>query len=178
MPFIVFLIGLQGVLAIVVGIRPMIPLIMAGAFGYMLVVPLLSGTQQTLWQTRVPHHMQGRIAAVRATIGNAAVPLALAIAGPMADRIFNPLLAAGGALDGTFVATILGVGSHRGIGLLFVAMGLLSIAGAALAYLHPRIRHLEQELPSFVEQAPQPAQAAPEAPGRPEQSSPTTLAAS
>lgn len=151
-PFFLLLVALQGVLAILVGLRPLIPLIMVGAFGYMFLAPLLRGAQQAVWQTRVPHHMQGRISAVRGTVANAALPLALVIAGPLADRVFNPLLAAGGRLDGTFAATVLGVGRDRGIGLLFVVMGLMSIAGAALAYLHPRIRHVEQELHVAIEQ--------------------------
>jgi hypothetical protein len=151
-PFFFLLVGLQGVLAIIVGLRPMIPLIMAGAFGYMFLFPLLSGTQQALWQTRVPHHMQGRVGAVRGTIANAALPLALVIAGPLADYVFKPLLAAGGRLEGTLAASVLGVGPDRGIGLLFVVMGLLSIAGAVAAYLHPRIRHLEQELHTVIDQ--------------------------
>lgn len=161
-PFFFLMVGMQGVLAIVVGLRPMLPMIMAGAFGYMFVYPLLAGTQQALWQTRVPHHMQGRIAAVRGTVSNAALPLALVIAGPLADRVFNPLLAAGGRLDGTLAGAVLGVGSQRGIGLLFVLMGLLSIAGAVLAYLHPRIRHLEQELTVAIEAPASPPAPAPE----------------
>lgn len=155
-PFFFAIAALQGVLAIVVGIQPLVPMIMAGAFGYMFLYPLLNGVQQTLWQTRVPHHMQGRIAAMRGTIANAAVPLALVLAGPLADRVFNPLLVAGGRLDGTFVASILGVGPNRGIGLLFIAMGLLSIGGAVIAYLHPRIRNLEQEIHVVIAQAPAP----------------------
>jgi hypothetical protein len=150
-PFFFAMVMLQGVLAIVVGIQPILPMIMAGAFGYMFVYPLLNSTQQALWQTRVPHHMQGRIGAVRGAVSNAALPLALVIAGPMADRVFKPLLAAGGSLEGTLAATVLGTGPDRGLGLLFVVMGLLSITAAALAYLHPRIRNVEQELHVLIE---------------------------
>lgn len=167
-PFFFLMVGLQGVLAIVVGIRPILPLIMAGAFGYMFVFPLLGSTQQALWQTRVPHHMQGRIGAVRGTVSSAALPLALVIAGPMADRVFKPLLVVGGSLDGTLAATVLGTGPDRGLGLLFVVMGLASITAAALAYLHPRIRHVEQELDVAIE-APSspPAEGSLVAPGTP-----------
>ncbi|HEX4420530.1 MAG TPA: MFS transporter [Kofleriaceae bacterium] len=149
--FFFAMVAVQGVLAIAVGISPIIPLIMAGAAGYMFVFPLLGSTQQALWQTRVPHHMQGRISAVRNTVSTAATPLAFALAGPLADRVFRPLLVAGGGLDGTLVGRVLGTGPDRGIGLLFVVMGLLSITAAALAYLHPRIRHVEQELAVVID---------------------------
>lgn len=150
--FFFTMVAVQGALAVLVGIQPSIPLIIAGAAGYMFVFPLLGSTQQTLWQTRVPHHMQGRIGAVRNTVSSAALPAALLIAGPLADRVFKPLLVAGGALDGSVIGRVLGTGPDRGIGLLFVVMGVLSIAAAALAYLYPRIRHVEQELAVVIDE--------------------------
>ncbi len=157
--FFFLMVGVQGALAILVGIQPSIPLIIAGAAGYMFAFPLLGSTQQALWQTRVPHHMQGRISAVRNTVSSAALPAALVIAGPLADRVFKPLLVSGGALDGSVIARVLGTGPDRGIGLLFVVMGLLSITAAALAYLYPRIRHVEQELAVVIgESAAEPIQ--------------------
>lgn len=149
--FFFTMVAVQGALAITVGIQPIIPLIMIGAAGYMFVFPLLGSTQQALWQTRVPHHMQGRISSVRNTVASAATPLALIIAGPLADRVFRPMLVAGGSLDGTLVARVLGTGPDRGIGLLFVVMGVLSMTAAALAYLYPRIRHVEQELAVVID---------------------------
>lgn len=150
--FFFTMVGVQGALAMLVGVQPVIPLIMLGAAGYMFVFPLLGSTQQSLWQTRVPHHMQGRISAVRNTVATAALPLAFVLAGPLADRVFKPLLVAGGALDGTAIARVLGTGPDRGIGLLFVVMGALSIVAASLAYLYPRIRHVEDELAVVIDE--------------------------
>lgn len=159
--FFFTMVCVQGALAMVVGVQPIIPLIMLGAAGYMFVFPLLGSTQQSIWQTRVPHNMQGRISAVRNTVATAAMPLAFVLAGPLADRAFKPLLAVGGALDGTLVARVLGTGPDRGIGLLFVVMGALTIAAASLAYLYPRIRHIEDELAVVIDEpkteAPAPA---------------------
>ncbi len=70
--------------------------------------------------------------AVRRMIAWASLPLAYVAAGPLADRVFEPLLAEGGLLVGT-VGRIIGVGKGRGIGLMFVVLGgmiLLSVLAA------------------------------------------------
>lgn len=151
-PVIFGLAALQGLLAILVGVRPLIPLIMIGTFGYMFLFPVQGAASQVIWQTRVPLNMQGRISAVRSVVASGAMPLAFAVAGPLADYVFKPLLQVGGPLDGTWVGTLIGVGPDRGLGLLFVSMGLLSIFGALVIYVHPRVKHLEQETPDDLEQ--------------------------
>jgi hypothetical protein len=75
-----------------------------------------------------------------------ALPLSFALAGPLADRVFEPLLAHGGALAGT-VGRLLGTGHGRGIGLMFELLGLTLILTALVAGLSPRLRNLERELP-------------------------------
>jgi hypothetical protein len=75
--------------------------------------------------------------------------LAYLIGGPLADRVFEPLLAADGLLAGT-VGQIIGVGPGRGMGLIFVVMGLLAMVTAVSAFAYPRIRNLETELPDMV----------------------------
>jgi hypothetical protein len=82
-------------------------------------------------------------------IAKAATPLAYIIAGPLADKIFGPALAAGGSLAGS-VGRVVGVGPGRGIGLLFIVMGALIVAAAVAAYANPRIRRVEDELPDAI----------------------------
>ena len=47
------------------------------------------------------------------------IPVAYIVASPLADRIFEPLMAADGLLAGS-VGQIIGAGPSRGIGLLFI----------------------------------------------------------
>jgi hypothetical protein len=77
------------------------------------------------------------------------LPLAYLTAGPLADQVFGPLLAAGGPLASS-VGRIIGVGPGRGIGLLFIVMGLLTVLVTTAGYLHPRLRLVEQELPDAI----------------------------
>jgi len=75
------------------------------------------------------------------------------IAGPLADNVFKPLLAEGGALAGS-VGLVLGVGPGRGTGLMFVVIGFLAILAAGSGYLNPRVRKVEDELPDAIEEKP------------------------
>src|SRR5215213_2172606 len=79
-------------------------------------------------------------------IALSSLPAGYLIAGPLADRVFEPLLAVNGPLAGS-VGTLIGVGAGRGIGLLFFIAGLLMLVVTVWGYLNPRIRLLEDELP-------------------------------
>jgi hypothetical protein len=78
------------------------------------------------------------------------LPLAYLLAGPLADRLFEPLMAEGGALSATFLGSWLGVGPGRGIGLMFVLSWIFLWGVSLLAFSNPRIRHLESEIPDAI----------------------------
>jgi hypothetical protein len=85
-------------------------------------------------------------------VTGAASPLAYLLAGPLADRIFEPLLAANGPLAHG-VGQVLGTGPGRGIGLLFVLMGLVKIAITLLGQANAHVRNVEDELPDVTVRA-------------------------
>jgi len=140
------LLGLSVMLA---GLRPSIPLIAAGLFGMLFVVPILNGCAQAIWQSKTPPDLQGRVFAIRRMISWSTTPLAFLVAGPLADRIFEPLLVVDGPLSES-IGRIIGVGPGRGIGLMFIASGFLSLLAPVITYLYPRVRCVEDELPDVV----------------------------
>jgi hypothetical protein len=82
------------------------------------------------------------------------LPLAYLVAGPLADRVFEPLLAVGGPLAAS-VGQFIGVGPGRGIGFLYMVLGLISLLAVVVALLYPRLRRVEAELPDVIgEKAP------------------------
>ena len=93
--------------------------------------------------------VQGRVFAIQQTIARAAAPFAYLLAGPLADGVFKPLLVSDGPLAGSF-GRVIGTGPGRGIGLLFVAMGVLKMAVSAAGYALPRVRLIEDELPDAI----------------------------
>jgi MFS family permease len=144
------LIFLGGVVIGMSGVYPSVILIAANGFAMMFILPVLQATSQVLWQTKVAPDMQGRVFALRRMLQQASLPAAFLAAGPLADGVFEPLLAEGGLLANS-VGHWIGVGPGRGIGLMFIVMGAGGCLAAIAGYLHPRIRHLETELPDMVQ---------------------------
>lgn len=145
---------------IAVGLRPSLPLVAAGMFAMMLVSPLPQASSQAIWLSKTPPHMMGRVLAIRRMLALSTMPLAALACGPLAERVFNPLLMPGGALEHS-VGRVLGTGPGRGIALLFVLVGAFVIAMSALLYLSPRVRRLEEEIPDAVPARPAASEAAP-----------------
>lgn len=144
--------GLMGLAIIVGGLRPSVPLFMGAAFLAFFTIPIFQGASQTILQRKVDPSVQGRIFALQGMISGGLVPLAYLSAGPLADRLFEPLLAAGGPLGGS-LGLIIGVGPGRGMGLLFIVMGSLTLLTALGGWLHPRLRRVELELPDVLGEA-------------------------
>ncbi len=90
---------------------------------------------------------------MRQMIAKSTRPLAYLLAGPLADMVFEPLLAADGSLAGS-VGPIIGIGPGRGIALLFIVMGIIKVTVSLGGYLYPRIRLVEDELPDAITEEP------------------------
>jgi len=69
--------------------------------------------------------------------------------GPLSEKVFTPLLLEGGALAGS-LGRIFGVGSGRGIGLMFSTFGMIYFFAAQLIFFDKRIRRVELEIPDSV----------------------------
>jgi hypothetical protein len=148
------------------GLTMSIPVAVVFAVLGFSVLPVANGSSQALWQAKVEPDVQGRVFAVRRVLAQAAGPVAMILAGPLADRVFEPLLQENGPLAGT-VGEVVGVGPGRGIAFLFVLLGGLSIMFTLIAYMYPRLRNLEDEIPDYdelpgLEAAPQSPAGAPD----------------
>ncbi len=142
-------IAIGGLSVIVAGLRPPLLMITIGAVTLMLVSPVVNATSQVIWQLKVAPEMQGRVFALRRMVAQAATPLALVLSGPLADRVFEPLLAARGALAGS-VGRLIGTGPGRGIAFMFILAGVGMILLATAGWLHPRVRRIEEEIPDQI----------------------------
>lgn len=135
----------MGVGLILIGIRPIVGFVVTGLVLMSATNPIASGSSQSLWQSKVPPSLQGRVFALRQMSAIAAAPIAFLSAGVLADRFFEPLMIdTGGHLEALF-----GSGPGRGMGLMFVLAGLLVMTTAAVAHRNPRIRTLEVEVPDL-----------------------------
>jgi DHA3 family macrolide efflux protein-like MFS transporter len=144
---------LSGLCFLLIGLRPSVWPIAVGAFGAHLTIAIIYGSSQAIWQSKVPPDAQGRVFATQQMIARSSTPLAYLVAGPLADKLFEPLLAFDGPLAGS-IGQITGVGPGRGIGLLFMVMGILKVLVTLGGYLYPRIRLVEDELPDVIADEP------------------------
>jgi len=149
-PAVIAFISLGVVGFIIAGLRLDPYFIGAGVFTLMFFVPLASGNGQVIFQSKVARDVQGRVFSVRSAISQSMMPLAFLTAGPLADRFFEPLMSADGALARTFIGQVLGTGPGRGIGLMFIISGVLALLISAFVYANPHIRNLEDELPDAL----------------------------
>lgn len=140
---------LLGLFSALIGMRASVSLIMVSGFLATLCVPILSSSNQVIWQMKVAPDVQGRVFSIRRTIVLATPLLTYVIAGPLADRVFEPMMAINGPLAGN-IGQILGMGPGRGIGLIFVCMGLLLTLVTGISCLSPHLRRVEDEVPDAV----------------------------
>jgi hypothetical protein len=147
---------IQGCVLFLGGLQPSVALVATAGFLLMFVSPFINGLSQAIWQSKVPHDIQGRVFAIRRMISRAAAPAAYLLAGPLAERVFKPLLDVGGPLSDSVVGRVIGVGPSRGVGLLFISLGAAVIVVTAVGFLNPRLRRIESELPDATPDEPAP----------------------
>ena len=146
----------SGLCVALAGFKPWVPLIAVAFFATAFANPVVAATSFALWAAKVPPDMLGRVFAVRRLISLSTLPPALLLAGPLAERVFDPLMAPDGALAPT-VGAVLGTGQGRGIGLMYVLLGALMALTALTLYMIPAIRNLEREVPDVPRPEPVPA---------------------
>jgi MFS transporter, DHA3 family, macrolide efflux protein len=119
-------------------------LLAAAGFGALFSIPLVNGCAQTLWQTKVDLHLQGRVFALR-RLARICRPLGFVAAGYLADRVLGPLMA-----GGEFTRTAgrwIGVGPGRGSALLLALVGVVTIAATLALSRYRPLREVQHELP-------------------------------
>ncbi|MFN6499152.1 MAG: MFS transporter [Nostoc sp. DedQUE01] len=145
--------SLSGVCIAIAGLRPSIIQIAIATLLFFLTAPFINGSVQVILQTKVAESVQGRVFALTGAMWGVAVPLAAIVAGPLADYVFEPLMAFDGLWSQVLVGQIIGSGPGRGIGLLFVIIGCFILVTAFIGSQYPAIRDLEVNVPDFESSA-------------------------
>ncbi len=162
---------LYSICFVLVGLKPSLPLVGLGVLIWYIGLPIQNSSSQAIWQSKTPPDVQGRVFATRRMIAQFTAPIGDFSAGPLADKIFIPLLMPGGALANTWIGRVVGVGPGRGIGLMFLTMAAIPGLAAVWGFLNPRVRNVETELPDAPKKAAPPPEPPPEeaaAAGEPE----------
>ncbi len=111
-----------------------------------IVIPLVNGSNQAIWQAKVAPDLQGRVFSSRRLIAWITNPISPIIGGTLADFVLEPAARAGNGLPAAF-AWLVGTGPGSGMGLLIVICGILSMLVGLVGYFVPVIYNAEMILP-------------------------------
>jgi hypothetical protein len=123
-----------------------------GAFFVFFFIPILNGCLAPVWLAKVPPDVQGRVMSARITLSRAMIPLGTLLAGPLAEKIFEPVMMVDGFLAPVF-GKLIGTGPGAGMSLLFIITGILMLGLTPLGLALSPIRDAETLLPDYANTA-------------------------
>lgn len=139
-----------GALSSIIFVSTFVYIWMIGMFFFFFFLPMINGSSQAIWQSKVPPALQGKVFGARMLIAQISNVFGLTLVGPLADRVFEPAMAQGGALTGTF-GWLLGTGPGTGMTVMILVTGILLAFVGAIAYSISIIRNVETIVPDFDE---------------------------
>jgi DHA3 family macrolide efflux protein-like MFS transporter len=137
---------LSGDLFFAIGRTPQVWII--AAFCTAVFIPFISGANRAIWQEKVAPDMQGRVFAAEGMVRSCANALGFLVAGPLADRLFEPVMMPGGGLAGVF-GPLVGTGPGAGMALIFLFTAFCGTLISLSGYLIPALRNVERDLPGY-----------------------------
>jgi len=140
----------------VIGIGQSLWVWCVGAFFMVFFIPLINGSNQAIWQAKIPPDIQGKVFATRRLIAQISAPIAMILGGRLADTVFEPAMTSGGAMAKLF-GPLVGTGPGAGMGLMFVISGVLGVVVGCVGYLIPAVRCAEDRIPDHDTSEPAPA---------------------
>ena len=137
---------ISGIGMAIIGLAGGLPIWITGLAISSIVIPLVNGSNQAIWQSKVAPDLQGRVFASRRLIAWITNPISPIIAGTLADFILEPAARAGTGLPAAF-SWLVGTGPGSGMGLLIVFCGLVGVLVGVVGYFIPAIYNAEAILP-------------------------------
>jgi hypothetical protein len=111
-----------------------------------LISPVINGSNQAIWQSKVAPDVQGRVFSARMLIAWMTNPISPLIAGTLADYVLEPAMRTSSGLSSTF-GWLVPPGPGAGMGLLIFLSCLGGILAGLAGYFISAIRHAEDILP-------------------------------
>ena len=117
------------------------------AFFGTFFIPIINGSNQAIWQAKVPPDLQGKVFSIRRLIAWFISPAAMLVAGPLADKLLEPAMRLETSPLATSVGWLVGTGPGRGMALMFVVSGILTAGVMVCGFFIPVLRRAEDLLP-------------------------------
>lgn len=119
------------VISIFFTVQPWIWLLGLGMFCWILLVPFVEASEQTIIQKVVPPERQGRVFGFAQSMEQSASPLTAFLIGPITQFIFIPFMTTGAGVD--LIGGWFGTGPGRGMALVFTLTGIIGLIITLLA---------------------------------------------
>jgi hypothetical protein len=130
----------------IIGLSGGLPVWIVGVVIASLAGPLMNGSNQAIWQSKVAPDVQGRVFSARRLIAWFAGPISPIIAGSLADFVLEPQMRVTSSLSNTF-GWLVGTGPGAGMSLLIFFCGIFAASIGLIGYFNPAIRNAETLLP-------------------------------
>lgn len=140
---------LMGLSYIVMGLQPIVGLVMVGVFTYGVSMAMTNAHWQTLIQSKVRAELLARVFSINQLFALPTIPLGYYIGGLLSDRIFKPLFVDRPELVKS-LGWLVGTGPSRGIGLLFILLGLIMAVWSFLGLRYYPLRYMDDILPDAI----------------------------
>lgn len=128
---------------------------MVSAFLLAFFMPTVNGSNQALWQRKVPPDQQGRVFAVRRFIAQVTIPISMALSGWLADYVFEPGFESQESWAAQSLGWLVGTGPGTGLSLMIAISGMMVVLVGFLGLFSPSIRRIETDLPDFEDEGEQ-----------------------
>ena len=114
-----------------------------------LIVPILNGSNQAIWQRKVPADVQGRVFSIRRMIAWLVNPIGALIAGITADNYFEPAFLSDSGLAETW-GWLVGTGPGAGMGFMWVISGVCVVIVSLISFTFPTVRNVDELMPDAI----------------------------
>ncbi|WP_306557415.1 hypothetical protein [Nostoc sp. 'Peltigera malacea cyanobiont' DB3992] len=105
--------------------------------------PLNGSSENAIWLAKVTPEVQGRVFAVRSLLFQIFSAIAYLIAGPLADRVFEPAMKPNGQLAWLF-GNIFGINKGAGMALLYVLCSLCMLLVGVFGFNVRLLRNIDE----------------------------------
>jgi MFS family permease len=118
------------------------------AFLSSFFIPFIMGAEHSIWQSKVDPSLQGRVFSIKGMLQQITMPLGYLLAGPLADHLFEPAMAADRILAKTF-GGLVGTGKGSGMALMFFFACIIGLVISLGGYLIKDVRNIEEDIPDY-----------------------------
>jgi len=127
------------------------PVWMVSVFLLAFFMPTVNGSNQAIWQRKVPPDKQGRVFSVRRFIAQITIPISMAVSGWLADHVFEPAFATDEGWGARSFGLIFGIGEGAGLSMMIAISGVMVTLVGLSGFFSSKILDVESNLPDHDE---------------------------